>query len=181
MRGPNPDSEYAPTSGYRYDGLYYIDSYWQERGRSGFLIWRYRLVAENRVGDVEPPTVTSTPTQRVTTTVQRVVRNTELGTRVKKLHGYRCQVCGVALTSPAGLYAEAAHIRPLGRPHDGPDALENLLCLCPNHHVLFAYGAISLTDSLALIGAEGSLRAVRGHNVAIEYVRYHREHCAPNA
>ncbi|MEW2076763.1 HNH endonuclease [Streptomyces sp. NPDC013433] len=31
----------------------------------------------------------------------------------------------------------AAHIRGLGRPHYGPDELQNLLCLCANCHVLF--------------------------------------------
>lgn len=29
---------------------------------------------------------------------------------------------------PAGFYAEAAHIRPLGRPHNGPDTKDNLIC-----------------------------------------------------
>lgn len=43
-RGYKLDSPYAPKSGYRYDGLYRIDSCWNEHGIDGFLIWRYRLV-----------------------------------------------------------------------------------------------------------------------------------------
>jgi len=48
---------------------------------------------------------------------------------------------------PAGPYAEAAHIRALGLPHNGPDVLENLLCLCPNDHVRFDAGAIYIDYS----------------------------------
>jgi putative restriction endonuclease len=42
---------------------------------------------------------------------------------------------------------EAAHIRALGFPHNGPAVLENLLCLCPNDHVLFDAGAIYIDHS----------------------------------
>jgi putative restriction endonuclease len=44
IRGARLQSLYAPPTGYRYDGLYRVDNYWQEHGRSGFTIWRYRLV-----------------------------------------------------------------------------------------------------------------------------------------
>ena len=39
---------------------------------------------------------------------------------------------------------EAAHIRPLGAPHNGPDTLDNTLCLCPNHHVPFDHSGTRL-------------------------------------
>jgi putative restriction endonuclease len=42
-RGANLASPFAPQTDYRYDGLYVVERYWRERGRSGFLIWRYRL------------------------------------------------------------------------------------------------------------------------------------------
>lgn len=45
------------------------------------------------------------------------------------------------LNAKVAPYAEAAHIRALGSPHNGPDVIENVLCLCPNHHVLFDNGA----------------------------------------
>ena len=44
VRGANPHSPYAPEEGYRYDGLYRVESYWQEAGRSGYRVWRYRLM-----------------------------------------------------------------------------------------------------------------------------------------
>jgi putative restriction endonuclease len=44
IRGEGHDSPHSPSAGYRYDGLYLVDDYWQDRGRAGFLVWRYRLV-----------------------------------------------------------------------------------------------------------------------------------------
>jgi len=43
IRGARQCSPYAPVAGYRYDGLYLVESYWRECGKSGFYIWRYRL------------------------------------------------------------------------------------------------------------------------------------------
>jgi putative restriction endonuclease len=37
-RGHELDSPFAPSVGYRYDGLYRIDSYWSETGRDGYFI-----------------------------------------------------------------------------------------------------------------------------------------------
>ena len=42
-RGPLPGSPYAPERGYRYEGLYRVARWWTERGRSGYLIYRFRL------------------------------------------------------------------------------------------------------------------------------------------
>ena len=43
IRGARHPSPYAPPWGYRYDGLYCVEDYWCENGKSGFPIWRYRL------------------------------------------------------------------------------------------------------------------------------------------
>jgi putative restriction endonuclease len=44
IRGPDLKSPHAPLSGYRYDGLFRVEDAWHSRGRSGFLVCRYRLV-----------------------------------------------------------------------------------------------------------------------------------------
>ncbi|KAL8608900.1 hypothetical protein ACOMHN_063029 [Nucella lapillus] len=36
-------SKYAPEEGNRYDGIFKIVKYWPEKGKSGFLVWRYLL------------------------------------------------------------------------------------------------------------------------------------------
>uniref|UniRef100_F1S7K1 E3 ubiquitin-protein ligase UHRF n=1 Tax=Sus scrofa TaxID=9823 RepID=F1S7K1_PIG len=43
-------SKYAPVEGNRYDGIYKVVRYWPEKGKSGFLVWRFLL----RRDDVEP-------------------------------------------------------------------------------------------------------------------------------
>jgi putative restriction endonuclease len=79
--------------------------------------------------------------------------------------------------TPTGPYAEGAHIKPLGRPHDGPDIEANVLCLCPNHHVMFDSGAFRITDALELIGSvTGTLRRMTAHQIGVEFLQYHRAH-----
>ena len=42
-RGFKCESNFAPASGYRYDGLYRVDTYWKDVGIDGFSIWRFKL------------------------------------------------------------------------------------------------------------------------------------------
>ncbi|KAJ7186527.1 PUA-like domain-containing protein [Mycena filopes] len=44
VRGPNPASPWAPVTGYRYDGLYSVTEAWEDKGRSGFKVCKFRLV-----------------------------------------------------------------------------------------------------------------------------------------
>jgi putative restriction endonuclease len=156
-----------------------VDEYWQETGKAGFKVWRYRLLKNDMVHfpalrpGAEPPK----PTTRRQSITMRIVRNTELGRQVRELHGYTCQICGIRLDTPAGPYSEGAHVKPLGSPHNGPDVWENIICLCPNDHVLLDTGAIALSDELEVLGKPGvRLRTHPKHQPAVEYLRYHREH-----
>lgn len=97
-----------------------------------------------------PPDGYDGPAPRVETTIQRVVRNTKVAQRVKELHTNRCQVCGIVIETGGGVYSEGAHVRPLGKPHDGPDVAGNVLCLCPNHHVQFDLGGLVI-DPVTLV------------------------------
>ena len=174
IRGSKLDSPFAPADGFRYDGLYFVDDHWHERGRARFLVWRFRL----RLADqTRPPTRSgrSLPAARQQVTSSRVIRDSALIRRVKRLHDYSCQVCGVRLVSPAGPYAEGAHIRPLGKPHNGPDEEGNVLCLCPNHHALFDLGAFTINDDFTLSGmVEGTLRTVQRHAIDFPQLLYRR-------
>lgn len=101
--------------------------------------------------------------------VNRIVRDTPLSRRVKALHRYRCQMCdGTVRISEDRLYAEGHHLQPLGAPDNGPDVAENIVCVCPNCHVLLDYGAIEVNPD--------SLRRVNGHAVGKRYVEYHNYH-----
>ena len=114
------------------------------------------------------------PVERRETTFMRLVRDTQIANLIKQLYQHECQVCNKALQLPQGLYAEGAHIQPLGSPHNGPDVESNILCLCPNHHVLFDSGAFSIADDFSLIGISEALTVHPMHQIDLKYVRYHR-------
>jgi putative restriction endonuclease len=185
IRGSTLDSIYAPRSGYRYDGLYMVDDYWKEEGKSGFRVWRYRLIKLPCI-PISADTGSAhreahSPAQRQETTVLRLVRDTAQARRTKALYDYRCQICGTCLQGVAGPYAEAAHIRPLGAPHNGPDTPDNILCLCPNHHVLLDHGGVGIGEDLSLIGVEGRLHVHPRHQISEEHLRYRLEHYGANS
>lgn len=164
---------------YRYDGLYRVEDYWCNTGKSGYTIWRFRLTKLSE--PPRPKQVSETqgaylPTLRQETTTLRIIRDTQQARSIKEMYDYRCQVCGTQLEGSAGPYAEAAHIRPLGAPHNGPDTLDNLLCLCPNHHVLFDYGGFAIANDFSFVGIEGNLIRKPEHHVNVEHISYHRAH-----
>jgi len=98
----------------------------------------------------------------------RIIRDTAIARRVKYLHNSKCQVCGDTIKLNTDVfYAEAHHIRPLGGKHKGPDVIENIICVCPNHHVLLDYGALKI-DKL-------KLRLAEGHFIRDEYIDYHND------
>ena len=181
VRGSNHDSPYSPPHGYSYDGLFAVEEFWHEVGKSGFEIWRFRLVKISekvKTGHEvrEEPAGYSVP-RRQEVRVSRIVRDSVRARKIKALYKHRCQMCGTRLECPAGPYSEAAHIRPIGALHNGPDTEDNILCLCPNHHVLFDNGAISIADDLSLIGADqDDLTVRRGHNIDRRHLAYHRDH-----
>jgi putative restriction endonuclease len=47
IRGSRHRSEYSPSEGFRYDGLYEVVRYVVERGKSGFVVYRFELTKLN--------------------------------------------------------------------------------------------------------------------------------------
>jgi 5-methylcytosine-specific restriction enzyme A len=98
--------------------------------------------------------------------IERIVRDTKVSLWVKYIHEYKCQICGTTLKLDDNLfYAEAHHIKPLGNSHNGSDVVENIICVCPNHHALLDLGAIYIEQS--------QLRHIEGHEINLEYIAYH--------
>ncbi|TES82867.1 HNH endonuclease [Burkholderia cepacia] len=98
----------------------------------------------------------------------RILRDTALARQIKLLHKNKCQICGESIKLPNGeLYSEAHHIQPLGNPHKGPDTSENILVLCPNHHVMLDYGVIAIDPS--------KLNLHHKHKIGATYITYHNE------
>jgi putative restriction endonuclease len=181
IRGFNHNSKFSPKSGYSYAGLYSVVDAWQETGKSGFKICRFRLeysgANEKRKSPEEIELdYKKRDKKRKEGTVLRIVRDTKIAHDIKRLYNYECQVCGITLIIKSGRYAEGAHIKPLGKPHDGDDNSDNLICLCPNHHVLFDKGAFSILDNFELIGNEkGKLNVSTNHKLNKSNLEYHRK------
>lgn len=170
-------------NGYRYDGLFNVEDYWSKIGKSGYKVYQFRLVksqpaaSDITVGAVSSgkllPAGTGEPGSKASWTV-RIIRDTAVGKKLKELYGFKCQACNTNLVTPVGPYAEAAHIKPLGKPHNGPDTPDNVLCLCPNHHVLFDSKAFTIQNDFSLLGMEGKLFVHPDHMISQTHLEYHR-------
>lgn len=181
IRGSTHKSEFSPLKGYTYAGLYSVVDAWEETGKSGFKICRFRLEysGNNQLKKINSQIeldYSKRPKKRTESTILRIVRDTKIAWQIKKLYDFKCQVCQISIPTKLGHYAEGAHIKPLGKPHDGDDNPDNLICLCPNHHIMFDKGVFSITDNLQLIGAlSGELIINNNHKLKVSNLQYHRK------
>ena len=66
---------------------------------------------------------------------------------LKALYQNGCAFCGkqtVIGVDPLKYYSEAAHIKPVGQPHNGPDRKDNMVILCPEHHLQLDRGVLRM-------------------------------------
>jgi len=187
IRGPKGDPKWSPPEGYRYDGLYKVVRHpWPQRGPHGHIVWRYRLERIDQSASIEPADVIESakgPVERRHGTTDRQIRDSGKAQKLKEEYDFTCQICCTRLDSPSGPIAEAAHIKPLGRPVDGPDTKNNMLCLCPNCHKLIDRFGLLIDDSYRVFkqpdGEDlGKLTLNDRHRVSQEYLGWHRERCA---
>lgn len=175
----------GPVSGYRYDGIYYVQGVERIKGRRGFYICRFHLVSEVSIDQLESFLKSSLKStyvrpRRVQTINNRLQRNVKLSEKIKEMYSYRCQVCSVLLDSPSGPIAIGAHIKGLGRPHDGPDIMANMLCLCPNHHdQLDNYSFYVEPDNFEIVGLDQykgmKLKVLGQHKLDRSFLAYHKK------
>lgn len=106
------------------------------------------------------------PPDRILTDVYRILRDTALARSLKQLYKDECQICGITIHLPGGTrYSEAHHIKALGAPHNGPDIAENIMVLCPNHHAMLDFHAMSIVYS--------TLRIHKSHKIDLAFINYH--------
>jgi predicted restriction endonuclease len=106
----------------------------------------------------------SEETKRQATFISRIIRDSRKVRSLKKLHDNVCQLCRGRMTFPDGTgYSEVHHLRPLGKPHNGPDNESNMLVVCPNCHVLLDFGARPIDESEILTSL---------HRIGVEHVLY---------
>lgn len=120
---------------------------------------------------VEPVT---SGTKRVESVISRIIRDTKVTLEVKFMYENTCQVCNEVLVTPKGRYSEGAHIIPLGKPYNGDDVISNMLCLCPNHHVLFDKFAFTIEPSGFVVGLNQAAIKIHGnHEVSTDSLVWH--------
>jgi len=175
----------GPTKGYRYDGLYYVNKFERVKGKSGYYICRFHLGSEKQIDILEKEIKPNLKpdykrADRAATTVSRIKRDVSLSENIKEIYGYKCQVCNVYLKTPYGAIAIGAHIKGLGKPHNGPDVIENMICLCPNHHEQFDdHGFYIDSETSEIKGLEGydgkKITLNKKHNIEKSFLKYHLE------
>ncbi|TIH29292.1 HNH endonuclease [Subtercola vilae] len=105
--------------------------------------------------------------------------------QVKRLYKNHCQVCNEVIPGLDGrTYSEGAHVKPLGRPHLGGDVLDNMLCLCPNHHTQLDIGGMVILDDMSVVDTLtkaqfATLRFTGAHRLDPRNAEYHRSLWAP--
>lgn len=83
------------------------------------------------------------PSNKKTEVVTRFIRDTKKVLQLKSIYHNKCQICGrVIHISNNSLYSEVHHLHPLR--DDGDDDFDNMLVLCPIHHVEFDYKVIGI-------------------------------------
>lgn len=184
LRGPDRRSDYAPASGYTYSGDYRVTDSWMGVGRAGFKMVFFTLEllpyqgAANLIEEIGSRVAAEA--RYATVSALRRVRERQVREQVMAMYAHRCQICDFQIVTATGKpYAEGAHIRPLGLPHQGDDHVRNMLCLCPNHHKQLDLGDLVITADLrarrTLTGEDlGALTIHPRHGIHAEDVDFRR-------
>ncbi len=89
---------------------------------------------------------------RVEKLVKRPFRDAAFSSNIKKAYSHSCSMTGIKLTNIENRYeVEAAHIKPIGNDHKGPDSIRNGLALSRTFHWMFDNGIITISDQYDII------------------------------
>ena len=123
----------------------------------------------------------------------RLFRDRAFARKIASAYDFTCAMTGLKLINGGGRpEVEAAHIRPVGAEHHGPDSTRNGLALSRTFHWLFDRGIVSIADDYRIILLEKSVPDQLKHLLLPErkirvpadplvrphqqFLRYHREH-----
>lgn len=132
-------------------------------------------------------------TQMLTSSTAKRKRDPRFRDNVLQAYDYRCAATGFqAALSGSFFGCEAAHVR--WHAYNGPDTVDNGLCLEPTMHKLLDKGAWSLTDDRRIIisksftGSDTAIERIRSLHgkpirapvsdepeLSVEFIKWHRE------
>lgn len=95
-------------------------------------------------------------------------RDATFRTRILIAYEYRCAICGYdGWLDKSAVGLEAAHIRWWSA--EGPDTVENGLCVCSLHHVLFDAGVLGISNDLCVnVSKRFVARAPTGERLVLD-------------
>jgi len=125
--------------------------------------------------------------------VRRPFREAKFSAQVRSAYHATCALTGLRIINGGGRpEVDAAHIKPVGDGHNGPDSIRNGLALSKTMHWMFDRGLIAITDDYRIIAAERlipdpALRILNANGRVLlpdspverphpAFLRYHREH-----
>jgi putative restriction endonuclease len=74
---------------------------------------------------------------------------------IRPIYNRTCAMTGLCIINGGGRpEVEAAHIRPIGNDHNGPDSVRNGMALSRSIHWMFDRGLLSLTDDYKILMVE---------------------------
>ena len=101
------------------------------------------------MAEVERKALQERPKAKLKTGLQ--IERGPIGGAVKKLNGYRCQICEALGLSPHSFlkktgtpYVEAHHVMPVSERQIGSLSASNVMTVCANHHRQLHYGDVSV-------------------------------------
>lgn len=105
-------------------------------------------------------------TIRVIREIEIILRKKKLVDKIKKLYYNTCQLCETQVVIGENIYySEVHHIIPLGKPHNGLDDIENMMCVCPNCHIELDFKAIPLSQNILKLNRHSiSSKSIAHHN-----------------
>ena len=109
--------------------------------------------------------------------VQRFIRDTKKVKQLKIMYHDECQICSYVINiSAESRYSEVHHLRPLG--NDGDDDFDNMIVLCPTHHVEFDCKIIGIdNDKKTIIDKNGksigTITMNKKHKLNEENIKFH--------
>ena len=119
----------------------------------------------NGISDESSQKENDEETIRIRRELDIILRRKHLVGKIKNLYNNTCQLCSTQLEIGGNkYYSEVHHIIPLGKPHNGKDILENMICVCPNCHIQLDYKAMPLSIE--------SFKEIK-HKIAAEYITFH--------
>lgn len=117
--------------------------------------------------------------EKIIRTLNLYKRNYNLVKGIKELYNNTCQICGTQIELRNRYYSEVHHIHPLYL--NGPDVIENMIVVCPNHHILLDKGAINIDiieGKVKYLNSKEEKINLLKHNIDQRYLDFHNKNIA---